>query len=265
MQVEELKKAIAKLENKVAMASTTNEATPNKTVALSLYNSGSPDSHFWVAQESSYVYLQEWMRKGMREKVFLDCSCGAGERVVMAAGLGAVLAIGLNPNEAALAQAKSYSKRQKCEGNTVFLPSNCENTGLPNESVDVIVVDDFQVKPDLSFAFPELRRVLKPGGRLLFLGTLDFNPFVKARSVITSKRKQTAPIYSDIAAFAQQFFQVGELRYWHLLSTSVAYISNFKIQSKILSLLNPLDCYLAKIPGIRRLAWQFTLELKKKK
>lgn len=263
MQVEELKKAIATLENKVATVSTSTAAEPNRSVALSLYNSGSPDSHFWVAQESSYAYLQEWLRKGMRERVFLDCSCGAGERVVMAAGLGAALAIGLNPNEAALVQAKSYAKRQRCE-NTVFLPSRCENTGLPNESVDVIVVDDFQDKPDLSFTFPELRRILKPGGRILFMGTLDFNPFVKARALI-AKKSQTTPNYTNMTAFAQEFFLVGELKYWHLLSTGVAYISNFKIQSKVLSLLNPLDRYLAKIPGIRRLAWQFTLELRKKK
>lgn len=265
MQVEELKKAIATLENKVATVSTPTDVAPNRSVALSLYNSGSPDSHFWVAQESSYAYLQEWMRKGMREKVFLDCSCGAGERVVMAAGLGAALAIGLNPNEAALVQAKSYAKKQKCDGNTVFLPSSCEKSGLPNESVDVIVVDDFQNKPDLSFTFPELRRILKPGGRILFMGTLDFNPFVKARELVTAKKTKITPSYNNIETFAQEFFQVGELKYWHLLSTGVAYISSFKIQSKVLSLLNPLDRYLAKIPGIRRLAWQFTLELKKKK
>jgi ubiquinone/menaquinone biosynthesis C-methylase UbiE len=262
MQPDELKKAIASLESKVMPAKATDEVT---SVAVTLYNSGSPDSHFWVAQETSFGYMQTWLRKGIRDKIFLDCTCGGGERVVMAAGLGAALSIGLNPNEAALAQAKSYAKRHKCDDSTSFLPSRPENTGLPNESVDVIIIDDFQNTPDLSFTFPELRRVLKPGGRILYMGTLDFNPFVKVHSIAKAKKVKSKANYHNIATFAQEFFQIGELKYWHVLATSAAYISNFKVQNKLLSILNPLDHYLAKLPGIRRLAWQFTLELRKKK
>ncbi len=265
MQVTDLKKAILQLQDKIATPMVNTQIEPNRNLTISLSQSGSPDSHFWMAQESSYSYVQDWLRRNLRDKVFLDCTCGAGERVVQAAEIGCALAIGLSRDEIAVGQARAYAKKQNCMDKTVFLYSQSENTGLPNESIDVIILDDFQSKHDFSFTFPELRRILKPGGKILFLGTLDYNPFVKVRALTKRRQKKDQPTPPNVVEFSQEFFQIGELRYWHLLSTGVAYISNFKIQSKVLSILNPLDHYLAKIPGIRRLAWQFSLELRKKR
>jgi hypothetical protein len=59
--------------------------------------------------------------------------------------------------------------------------------------------------------------------------------------------------------FAKKFFEVGEIKFWHITS----YIAGkFPF---LLKPLNLLDGLLTKIPLIRLMAWIFTFELIKKK
>jgi len=65
---------------------------------------------------------------------------------------------------------------------------------------------------ELSYAFPELRRVLKPGGRILAAEALNYNPAIKlyrnlTPSLRTAWEKDHILSLKDVR-FAQRFFQL---------------------------------------------------------
>lgn len=116
---------------------------------------------------------------------------------------------------------------------------------------------------DLTQAFPELQRILAPGGVILGVEALDYNPIIKLYRQLTPDMRtewEKAHILSlkDIR-FARRYFDLGEIRYWHIAS-----IAGGKFPT-LLPFLDRLDVILTRIPGVRLMAWIFTFELKSKK
>jgi len=115
---------------------------------------------------------------------------------------------------------------------------------------------------DLSYAFPEMRRILKPGGKILAVEALDYNPLIKLYRKLTPDMRtewEKAHILdlSDIK-FASRFFDVVDIRYWHVLGFVAGKIP------RLFPIMDKLDIILEKIPLLQRMAWIFTFELKKK-
>ncbi len=115
---------------------------------------------------------------------------------------------------------------------------------------------------DLSYAFPELRRILKPGGKILAVEALDYNPAIKLYRTLTPAMRtdwEKAHILSlkDIK-FAKRLFDMGVINYFHVLGY---------IGGKIPILMYPMDLIdrvLEKIPLVKLLSWMFTFELIKR-
>jgi len=113
---------------------------------------------------------------------------------------------------------------------------------------------------DLSYAFPELRRILAPGGTILAVEALDYNPFIKLYRRLTPQMRtewEKAHILSlkDVR-FAQRFFDLGEIHYWHITSIASPHVP------VLAGVLERADRLLTRIPLVRLLAWIFTFELK---
>jgi hypothetical protein len=64
---------------------------------------------------------------------------------------------------------------------------------------------------------------------------------------------------SDIE-FAKRFFDIGTIKYWHILSIIAP-----KISMSLLPLLDSADTIITKIPFVQLMAWIFTFELLKPK
>ena len=112
---------------------------------------------------------------------------------------------------------------------------------------------------DLSYAFPELRRIMKPGGKLLAVEALDYNPAIKLYRQLTPDMRtewEKAHILSlnDIT-FASRFFKVKEIKYWHVTEFIGAKLTF------LYPLLKNIDPILEKIPFLKRMAWIFTFQL----
>jgi len=100
-------------------------------------------------------------------EVFVDIACGAGgPGLWMARQTGASL-IGIDPTQAGLRAARDRAARTGLADRSRFQLGTFERTGLPDESVDVIVsFEALQYAPDKRAALGEFSRLLRPGGRL---------------------------------------------------------------------------------------------------
>ena len=209
-----------------------------------------------VGRSTSYV--KQWIASESKGKVFLDYACGNGANARLAASSGAALSLGFDISGVSVSNAKQFAKEENIE-NVRFFQADAENTKLADNSVDAILCSGMLHHLDLSYAMPELRRILKPGGKILAVEALDYNPAIKLYRMVTPAMRtdwEKAHILSlkDIT-FAKRFFSLGEVKYWHVVGYAAG---KFPILRPLLDL---IDRGLEKIPGVRIMSWMFTFEL----
>lgn len=218
---------------------------------------------YYQATGRSKAYVDEWIRMEAKGKIFLDYACGNGANAIKAAKAGAALSIGLDISAVSVANAGRDAADAGVSRNSCFVQADAENTKLPDSSVDAIICSGMLHHLDLAYAFPELQRILAPGGVILGVEALDYNPLIKLYRKLTPDMRtdwEKAHILSlkDLR-FAKRFFDLGAVRYWHVLSIIGG---KFPV---LLPLLDRMDVALTRIPGIQLMAWIFTFELKSKK
>jgi len=216
---------------------------------------------FYKTVELSTKYVDNWIKKNAEGKVFLDYACGNGFNAIKAAKANASLSIGIDISDVSVNNAKTTAKENGVEANTFFVQGDAEKTELPDNSIDVIICSGMLHHLNLSYAFYELRRILKSGGKILAVEALDYNPIIKLYRLTTPDMRtewEKAHIlsYKDIK-FAKRFFVVKNIKHWHLFSIMGVYLPS------LLSFFNSLDKIILKIPLINKMSWMFTFELHK--
>lgn len=214
---------------------------------------------YYSATQDSKDYVDRWIRENAAGKVFLDYACGDGFNAIKAAKAGARLAVGIDISLVSVKNASQDAAEASVAANTRFVQADCENTQLPDNSIDVIICSGMLHHLDLSYAFPELRRILVPGGRVLCVEALDYNPAIKLYRMMTPAMRtewEKAHILSlkDVD-FAKRFFEIGELRYWHVFNILAPHLP------ALAGALQALDRVVTRIPLVQRMAWIFTFEL----
>ncbi|MBE0604258.1 MAG: class I SAM-dependent methyltransferase [Deltaproteobacteria bacterium] len=223
---------------------------------------------FYSIDSASKDYLHDYIDRHARGKVVLDYACGNGVCAVRAAKAGAALSIGIDISGGSIQNAKRLAAEEGVEGNTFFLRGDCERTGFPDGCIDIVVCSGMLHHIDLGHAFPELQRIMKPGGIAIAAEGLNHNPLIKwyrnrTPELRTRFEKEHILSNKDLR-FAARFFEVRNVRYWHLFSIFAVPFRNTIIFRPILSFLSGIDRVVLNIPGVRNMAWQFTFELVKR-
>lgn len=218
---------------------------------------------YYTATERSKNYVNQWIDDHAKDKVFLDYACGNGFNAIRAAKAGAKLAIGIDISPQSIQNCRDDAKAAGVEGNSYFVQADAEATRLPDNSIDTVICSGMLHHLDLTCAFPELQRILKPGGKILAVEALDYNPFIKAYrhltpSMRTEWEKSHILSLKDVR-YAKNFFEVGEMKYFHVTSILTPHAKPLK------KVFDTLDNLLTRIPLVQLMAWIFTFELIKKK
>lgn len=241
-----------------------------KSLPQDMYELLHGNKKYYSTVQLSEEYVDNWIRANSPGKVVLDYACGNGIKARMAAREGAALSIGMDISDISVGNGRRKAEQEGIADRCVFVQGDCENTGLPTNSIDTIICRGMLHHLDLSYAFPELRRILKPGGKILCVEALDYNPLIKAYrmstpSMRTEWEKNHILSLRDVN-FASRFFEVENVKYFHLLSPLAAFFSKSDtVMKPLLSLFNSLDKVLTRMPLIKLWAWQFTFVLVKRK
>jgi ubiquinone/menaquinone biosynthesis C-methylase UbiE len=225
-----------------------------------------PNFKWYSTNQLSADYRNEWLAKHMPGKIVLDYACGDGGLTLQAARLGASLAIGIDVSDVSIQNAARSAAREGMSERCVFIEGDCEDTGFPDNSVDVILCCGMLHHLDLTKAYPEMHRVLKPGGCVFAQEALNYNPIIKLYRKLTPEmrtewEKEHILSLKDVRA-AEKYFHIGEIRYWHLTSVLGALARRVPLLFQTVSrVLDGVDKCLLSIPGVQMLAWQFTFEL----
>lgn len=215
---------------------------------------------YYTVTQRSNDYVQSWISRESSDRVFLDYACGNGDQTLFAAQEGAALSLGFDISPISVSNARKAAAETGTL-NARFFQADAENTLLPDNSIDRILCSGMLHHLDLSYTFPEMRRILKPGGKVLAVEALDINPAIKLYRRLTPDMRtewEKAHILShkDLR-FASRFFDVSAVNYWHV----VGYVGG-KFP-KMQRTLERLDRRLERAPLLQRMAWIFTFELTK--
>lgn len=214
---------------------------------------------YYAATRRSQQFIDDWIARNARGKVFLDYACGNGKYALHAARSGAALSLGFDISNVSVLNARRSAAGVE---NVRYFQADAENTKLPDNCIDAVICSGMLHHLDLSYAFPELRRILKPGGVVLAVEALDYNPAIKLYRMLTPAMRtewEKAHILSlkDLR-FASRFFAVEDVRYWHVLGYAGG---KFPF---LLPVLDVIDQVLERVPLLNRMAWMFTFCLRKK-
>jgi len=222
---------------------------------------------FYSIAASSDDYARKWVIKNSLGKVFLDYACGRGNSAIAAAKSGALLSIGIDISDVSIENAQKIANAENLGDICLFMQADCEDTKLPSDSIDTIICQGMLHHLDLYRAFPELLRILKPGGKILCVEALSANPIIQYYRDRTPQMRtewETKHILGmkDIK-HAKTFFNVRDIKFWYLFSLGAVPFRNTILFKPIYAILNFIDSIVLRIPYIQLMAWQFTFILEK--
>ena len=214
-------------------------------------------------------------------KRILDLGAGAGEASIYFASHGAhVTALDISSRQ--LDVLNEAARLRGVAIDTLAVPA--EELPFPDGHFDLVYGDGVLHHVDMQRAVPEVRRVLRPGGRGVFIEPLTYNPLIwvyrrLAEGVRTPDERpfRTRDIKWVISNFARGghreywisalmifvYFWLGERvspsgdRYWKKVRRDAPRYA------AVVKPLFALDRGLARIPGVRMLAWNTVIHVQK--
>jgi len=226
-------------------------------------------------EECDFLYSQGVLHKAdlyayqllepLNGKVVLDIGCGLGYSSMLFAKKGAYVN-GIDISPKMIERAKEAAVVYGVSERTNFYVMNAEALEFANETFDIVYGHSILHHLDLGKARTEIYRVLKKGGKGVFLEPLGHNLFINLFRKLTPHRRTPTekPLkIKDILFFAEPFSNLHHREFFlfALFSLPLLIFSN-KLFKKIYNNLSELDnVIMSKCPEIGRWAWVSVIEV----
>ncbi len=227
----------------------------------------SPNRRFYESATVVEDHIYAWIRRRAPGAAFLDYACGNGKLTRMAAESGARVAVGIDISDVSVQNAAERAAQEGFADVTHFLQRDCEDSQLPADSFDACLCSGMLHHLDLNRALPELHRIMAPGGRILGVEALAYNPFIQLYRRLTPQLRTEFESRHILGMkelrLAQRWFQVENLKFF-LMAAPLATLLPSGLPRR-LGLVggHALDTVLTRIPLFRLWSWQFSFELVK--
>ena len=181
-----------------------------------------PDEEMWQQDLGRSLRVAfDWLGD-LRGKRVLELGCGPGDYTIMLARRGAqVTAVDIAPASLWITRRRAWANRVEAAVRVSRMPA--ERLAFPAESFDWVVGFGLLHHADPRALAPQVRRVLRPGGRALFREPLGTNPLLQlVREQVPYRHKHRSlnehPLdYGDIRQVGQ-YFRTSRVREFYLLS-----------------------------------------------
>lgn len=198
----------------------------------------------------------------------LELGCGLGQNTQWLAERGA----SVHATDISGAMVASTRARLAAAGLAERVQAqqmSAEHLAYASGSFDLVFGHSVVHHTDLAIARAEVRRVLRPGGRAVFLEPLGENPLLGAFRRATPGRRTPTELpltYESLRFFAEPFARMRH-REFYLLALAAFPLwplrSRALFQAALAPLLRADEALLARRPGLGRFAWVTVIELER--
>ena len=197
--------------------------------------------------------------------IFLDYACGHGTRTLDAAKAGARVAVGIDISETSILNARETAEREGLSDRTRFLQRDCENTGLPASTFSACLCSGMLHHLDLNRAYPELARIMAPGGRILCVEALSYNPVIqlyrRRTPELRTRWEEEHILGMKEVRLAKKWFHVENVKFFLMAAPLATLAPAGPVRSALMRVGHAIDAVATRIPGLQLWSWQFTFEL----
>lgn len=223
-------------------------------------NTRASTDKFYAITQASFSWYRQRLLENVAGLHVLEYGCGPGDIAFAAAAEGAI-AHGIDISPVAIDQARAHAA--EAAGQVAFSVENAEKTSFADASFDRIGGSGILHHLDLRRAYCESARLLKPGGRAVFLEPLGHNPLINAyrnRTPLLRTEDEHPLLRADVHECAKYFSQVRP-RFFHCVSLAAVPLRYSAVFRPTLAVLSGVDRLLLSAHAPTRwLAWMVVLE-----
>jgi len=222
-----------------------------------------------VNRKSTECY-EQWLTAHVKGKRVLDYGCGNGEASIQMAQLGAQEVYGIDISDLSVENGKKDIGQKGLSQTVKLIVADAEHTPFENDYFDIMFESGVLHHLDLSAAYKEIARVLKPSGKAICQETLGHNPLIHAYRKRTPHLRTSWEVdhilhKKDVELAKQYFNKVEILGFFHLASIAAVFLNGTSLFGPTLRILEIIDSVLLRIPFIQWQAWQVIFVLSEPK
>lgn len=214
---------------------------------------------YYCIDRSQNEDIKKWLLANTKDKDVFEMACGNTAMLPHVAGyVRTAIAADIAPVTIELAKnaAKGNPDLEKID----YRVLDCEKTGLPDNSFDIIIEQGALHHMDLDAAYSEAARLLRPSGKFFCLEAIRHNPIIHLYRKMTPHLR-TAWEVEHILGQKQvmkglEYFGKIEKKHYFLVSIFAVPLRNTPIFKPVLAVLSAIDAVLTRIPVIQWLSWQ---------
>jgi ubiquinone/menaquinone biosynthesis C-methylase UbiE len=219
---------------------------------------------WYSVERKSNQYSVEWLQKHCPGRVALDYCCGLGGMSLTMAKAGAFVH-GIDIASESVETATTLLRNEGYAARSHMQVMDAEQLTFDDQMFDVIVCTGVLHHLDLNRAYPELSRVLKPGGKILCVEAVGHNPIIRWYRKLTPHLRTSWEVdhilkRKDLQN-AKKYFDHIDVRFFHLCSILATPFRRTPFFETALSLGEAADSLLLRVPGLKWMAWQMVFEL----
>lgn len=219
---------------------------------------------FYAIAKRSHEYFGGLIASAASGKDVLEYGCGVGNFSFDLAAAGArVTGIDISP------ESVGTARRRASEMNLdtmEFMVMNAEAMSFPDESFDVVVGSAILHHLDLERCSAEIMRVLRPGGRAIFLEPLGHNPALNLfRKLTPSMRTNDEhPLKMRELRLLKQRMGAADYRFFHVCTLWAIPFMPMPIFWNVVDILDRCDDMLFRVfPPLKSWSWFVTMDFRK--
>jgi len=217
---------------------------------------------FYKAIYNSNQDFFDFLKLNTNNSVILDYGCGIGNSLKQVISFKPKKITGIDISEVSIEKAKkNFDKNTKIE----LLVDNCEKTKFEDNTFDIVYGTGILHHLNFEICLDEIQRILKPGGRFLFIEPLGTNPFINLYRKLTPKSRSVDehPLVENDLNLIKNRFQKVKIKYYGFLTLIFFPFYSSPKNSLIFKILKNTDQFLFKINIFRKFAWSIMIVAEK--
>jgi SAM-dependent methyltransferase len=190
----------------------------------------------------------------------LEYGCAYGDNALRLAAT-ARSATGIDISDVAIEKGRSRA-RQRGLANVRLEAMNAEAMDFPDASFDLVFGSGIIHHLDIDRAFAEIARVLRPGGRAVFVEPLGLNPLIEIYRRLTpnARTPDEHPLLRQDFRKFDAAFRTTSCRFYGLTTLAAVPFRRTAAKAPLFALTRAVDRGLFALPAVKWWAWYSLME-----